>query len=105
MATTVTAHFDTRRDAELAIERLIQKHGLDRRTISVGAAGAENTVGITAAGADTDAATGVPEEAAQAGRVAVTVAAGAASTRIVRDAFAECGAADITASEAGSARP
>jgi hypothetical protein len=36
---TVTANFDTRRDAETAVEHLVQEHGVNRSDIFIRAAG------------------------------------------------------------------
>ncbi len=45
MGTTLTAQFETRREAEMTIERLVQEHGIERTDIFVSAAGADNTAG------------------------------------------------------------
>ncbi len=52
MASTISGRFATRREAELAVEHLVQDHGLDRNSVSVRAEGAQNTAGTEAAGAD-----------------------------------------------------
>jgi hypothetical protein len=93
MATTLTATFDTRREAEMTIERLVQDRGLDRAKILVTAAGDENTAGEDIAGSDEKAAEPSPErrdDAALNGqvRVSVEVADDAAATA-VREAFSE----------------
>ena len=51
---TIRANFDTRRDAETAVEHLVQQHGLDRTGISVQPSGDSNTAGTRAAGADVE---------------------------------------------------
>lgn len=61
--TTLKCEFETRRDAEMTVERLVQEHGIDRASIFVAAAGAENTSGTERAGSD-DAA-GAPSEEAR----------------------------------------
>ncbi len=43
MERTIVANFDTRRDAETAVEHLVQEHGIERADISVRAPGAANT--------------------------------------------------------------
>lgn len=53
MESTIVACFSTRRDAELAIEHIVQEHGIDRADVFVQAAGAANSAGQRAAGADT----------------------------------------------------
>jgi hypothetical protein len=49
---TITGLFQTRREAELAVEHLVQDNGLDRSCVEVRAAGEENTSGTKASGAD-----------------------------------------------------
>lgn len=52
MANKLTAQFDTRRQAEMTVERLVQEYGVDRAAIQVTAAGRANTAGIARAGSD-----------------------------------------------------
>ena len=52
MSSDVQARFATRRDAELAVEHLVQQHGIDRGDITVRASGDANTAGSEPAGAD-----------------------------------------------------
>lgn len=76
MPRTITAEFDTRRDAETAIEHLVQEHGIDRNAVTVGAASQENTAGTKPAGGDLVDSLDRPEtegEPALEGRVAVAV--------------------------------
>lgn len=54
MAMSLCGRFATRREAELAVEHLVQDHGVDRTAVTVRAAGAENSAGTHAAGADTE---------------------------------------------------
>ena len=48
----MVAKFDTRRDAETAVEHLVQEHGINRADVFVRAAGKANTAGVRAAGGD-----------------------------------------------------
>lgn len=76
MLRTITAEFDTRRDAETAIEHLVQEHGIDRNAVTVRAASQENTAGTKPAGADlVDSLerTETEGEPALEGRIAVAV--------------------------------
>ncbi len=52
MSTTIEHVFPTRRDAELAIERLVQEHGFERTDIFVTPVGQENSVGEAISGSD-----------------------------------------------------
>lgn len=54
MEQTLVGQFATRRDAELAVEHLVQEHGIHRSDIFVGARGSANTAGTRAAGADVE---------------------------------------------------
>lgn len=53
MSILLTATFDSRRDADMVIERLVQEFGMDRAAIFVATDGAQNSVGERADGADT----------------------------------------------------
>ena len=92
----LTAKFDTRREAEMAVERLVQQFEIDRAKIVIAADGDENTAGITEDGSDAKAGTPSPEarDAAELngaelnGRVVVTVEVADDDTaRDVREAF------------------
>jgi hypothetical protein len=48
----ITGSFNTRREAEMAVEHLVQDYGLDRSLVDVRPAGEENTSGNVASGAD-----------------------------------------------------
>lgn len=50
---TVIATFETRREADLAVEHLVQEHGVDRGDITVGPDGDDNSAGEAIGGADT----------------------------------------------------
>lgn len=56
MECTVHAEFDTRRAAELAIERVVQEYGIARSDVFVQPAGSDNTAGSRPAGADAKSA-------------------------------------------------
>ncbi|WP_191060330.1 hypothetical protein [Geminicoccus harenae] len=55
MSVTLISRFKTRRNAEMAVEHLVQELGLERTNIFVAAAGAENTAGEEKAGSDDEA--------------------------------------------------
>ena len=99
MSVTLTATFDTRREAEMTIERLVQEHSLERTDIFVAAAGEENTAGEEKAGSDTEAGDPTPEERGDAplhGRIVVSVdVEDDALADQVRSAFAEFDAATV----------
>lgn len=55
MGTTLKAQFETRREAEMVVERLVQEHGIERTDVFVSASGADNTAGTEESGSDTAA--------------------------------------------------
>lgn len=76
MSTTLQASFNTRRQAEMAIEHLVQEHKIERTDIFVTAEGDANTAGDHVAGSDTRAGQPTPEDrddAALNGRITVSV--------------------------------
>ena len=54
MPQTVFAYFDSRRDAELALEHLIQERGIERTDVFLRARGEANSAGTRPAGADVE---------------------------------------------------
>ena len=102
MGTTLKASFDTRREAEMTIERLVQEFGIERTDIFAAAEGSENSAGEQNAGSDTEA--GSPsrddrDDASLKGRITVSVDIDDDDHAAkVRSAFAEFGAEDVAAS-------
>lgn len=99
MSTSLSAKFDTRREAEMTVERLVQQFKIERTDVFIAAEGDENTVGVEEAGSDTEAGGPSPEDRDDAqlvGRVIVSVDIeddGLADE--VRAAFAEFDAAEV----------
>ena len=93
MSSTITAKFDTRRDAEMAIERLVQTFQIERTDIFVTPEGSENSAGDEVAGSDATAGSPSPArrvDGALAGRLVVSVdLEDEDSAAEVRSAFAE----------------
>ena len=54
MSKTIVAEFKSRRDAEMAIEHIVQQHDIDRTAVDVTSATSENTSGTEAARADVE---------------------------------------------------
>ncbi len=99
MPTTLKAKFDTRREAEMTVERLVQEQGIDRKDILIATDGDDNSVGSEQAGADTAGKDPTPQardDAALAGRIVVSVEI-ADTTRAteVKAAFTEFDASDV----------
>ncbi|MGI4960059.1 MAG: hypothetical protein ACRYGI_21015 [Janthinobacterium lividum] len=99
MSTTLKGEFDTRRQAEMTVERLVQEYGVDRTAIMVAAAGEENSAGVERAGSDNSAGApseGARDDAALEGMLLVVVELDdAALAQDVRSAFAEFSADDV----------
>ena len=98
MPQKITGIFETRREAEMAIERFVQTHGLDRGTIEVMPAGAENTVGTELAGADAKREPLAPppnDDAALNGSICVSIDREEADMPLARAVYEEFKATDI----------
>jgi hypothetical protein len=99
MPQTLTAKFETRREAEMTVERLVQQFKIERTDVFVAAEGNDNTAGVEEAGSDTEAGTPSPEarnDGAIAGRVIVSVdIEDDQLAEEVRSAFAEFDAKDV----------
>ena len=97
----LTAKFDTRREAEMTVERLVQQYEIDREKVAITADGDENTAGVAEAGSDNKAGEPSPEardDAELNGRVVVTVeVADDATASEVRAAFNEFDASEQAA--------
>lgn len=93
MPTTLEGKFDTRRDAEMAVERLVQEHGIDRKAVFVSPEGSANSAGDEQAGADTAGTSPTSSDrsdAALEGRIVVSVeVADDAAAQKVKAALAE----------------
>ena len=92
------AKFDTRREAEMTVERLVQQFDIDRANVLVTADGDANTAGVEEAGSDNEAGEPSPEvrdDAELNGKVVVTVeVADDTAVSEVRAAFDEFDASE-----------
>ncbi len=97
----LTAKFDTRREAEMTVERLVQQFEIDRAKVLVAADGNENTAGVTEDGSDQKAGDPSPQardDAELNGKVVVTVEVADDKTASeVREAFNEFDASEQAA--------
>lgn len=67
--TTLRATFDTRTAADLAVEHLVQQHGISRPDIFIQSATAENTSGAVASGGDVSKSGAVRDDARLEGEI------------------------------------
>lgn len=94
MTNQITATFTTRRAAELAIEHLVQEHGVARTDVAVDAEGSANSSGTARSGGD--AAKGAAESDSQpklAGAIRVTVESATTPREPIEAALREAGGA------------
>ena len=99
---SLSGSFATRREAEMAVERLVQQHGVHRDGVTITPLSQENSAGTEAAGAD--AKRGDPEpsredEAALNGRILVALDTGYEMLDALRQALEESGAERIAVGE------
>lgn len=96
---TITATFSTREAADLAIERLVQKLGVDRADIFVQTSGSHNSSGTKISGGDAET---VDEDAQGDGSllsdIEVSADVAADQEESVLAAFNELGATDVVTS-------
>ncbi len=99
MPKTITAAFTTRRDAETAVEHLVQEHGLDRNAVRIVSASDTNTAGTERAGGDVEdghAKTATEGSPALAGKIQVSADVDDAAIDKVRSSFETYGGSEIT---------
>jgi hypothetical protein len=90
--TTITATFATRAAADLAIEHLVQQHGISRPDIFVQASGDRNTAGSAPSGGDMAHADGSREDGALEGEIEVSVDIPADQVPAAKRSFGDAGA-------------
>jgi len=99
MGVNISGRFETRRDAEMAVERLVQKYEIERTDIFVVAPGEKNSAGARTAGSDVEAAEPSPERRTDAtlnGPIEVSVdLQDEERAATIRSAFAEFGVRDV----------
>lgn len=93
------AKFDTRREAEMTVERLVQEQGIERTDIFITTEDSSNSAGVDEAGSDTKGAAPTPDsrdDAALEGRIVVSVDIEDADRAAdVKAAFAEFDADEV----------
>lgn len=93
MRTTITGTFETRRQAELVVEHLVQELDIARDDIEIAPEDDDNSAGEENDGADADG----EQDAALNGRIAVSVEVmDEADGEAVEAAFEKMGAEDVT---------
>lgn len=92
----IIGNFATRRDAELAVEHLVQQHGLERTDIFIEAQGVRNSAGARPGGADLESGHyGAESKPELNGVVEVSVECDDDQTHTVEDALRAAGAEQV----------
>lgn len=94
---TIYALFDTREGADLAVEHLVQQHGVDRSDIFIEPKGAENTAGVQPSGSDREDGTGegARDDGALDGALQVSVDLALADLDMAAATLREAGARQV----------
>ena len=98
MERTIIGSFATRREAEIAVEHLVQEHGIARTDIFIQAAGTANSPGSKIAGADIESGHPGVDKSGQpelAGEVEVSVDCHGEQGRLVESALKAAGARQL----------
>ncbi|KAA3515872.1 MULTISPECIES: hypothetical protein [Agrobacterium] len=95
--TTIKAIFDTRAAADLAVEHLVQQHGVPRPDIFIQSATSENTVGVTPSGGDVSANDNAREDAPLGGEIEVSADISASEVSAAQRSLGEAGAIRVSA--------
>ena len=91
MSKTLSAEFETRREAEMTVEHLTQEHGIDPGAISIVPVTAENSAGTEIDGSDNENAgdkAGTKPHPALAGKLRISVEVDDALADKVQSSFA-----------------
>ncbi|WP_438748264.1 hypothetical protein [Pararhizobium sp. O133] len=94
--TTIRAIFESRAAADLAVEHLVQQHGISRPDIFIQSASAENTVGSELSGGDVSHDHGDRDDAPLAGEIEVSADIALSQTPAVQRSLGEDGAIRVS---------
>lgn len=89
--TTIRATFETREAADLAVEHLVQQHGISRPDIFVQSASDRNTAGSQVSGADVNR-----DDAPLEGEIEVSADIAVSQISAVQRSFGEAGATRVS---------
>jgi hypothetical protein len=97
LESTIIGEFDTRREAELAVEHVVQECGVPRGDVSVRPAGGANSAGTRAAGADVKDAPHPEARQKLEGAIEVSVDFHGGDPQKIADALKSTGAKSVRA--------
>ncbi|MDK4718268.1 hypothetical protein PH552_02780 [Rhizobium sp. CNPSo 3968] len=93
--TTIRATFQTRQAADLAVEHLVQQHGISRPDIFVQSASDRNTAGSAPSGGDASHDEGARGDALLAGEIEVSADIASSQAATVKRSLADAGALHV----------
>lgn len=93
---TITATFETREAADLAVEHLVQKHGISRPDIFVQSATDKNTAGSKPSGGDVAHENGARGDAPLEAEIEVSADIASGQIASVQRSFGEVGAIRVS---------
>jgi hypothetical protein len=94
--TTITAVFETREAADLAVEHLVQQHGVSRPDIFVQSTTDQNSSGVRPSGGDRSHDSENREDGALGGEIEVSVDISASQIAKVQRTFGDAGAIRVS---------
>ena len=94
--TTIRATFETREAADIAVEHLVQQHGIARPDIFVQSASAKNTAGSAPSGGDVSHTGGARSDAPLKGEIEVSVDINSRMIPAVQRSFGDAGAIRVS---------
>lgn len=94
--TTITAVFETRAAADLAVEHLVQQHGIARPDIFIQSASRRNTAGSLPSGGDASHAGGARSDAPFEGEIEVSADIASNMISAVQRTFGNDGAIRVS---------
>lgn len=94
--TTIRATFETREAADLAVEHLVQQHGISRPDIFVQSATDRNTAGSAPSGGDASHEHGARGDAPLQGEIEVSVDIAVSQITAVQRSFDNAGAIRVS---------
>ncbi len=94
--TTIRASFETREAADLAVERLVQQHGISRPDIFIQSLTDRNTAGSRPSGGDASHEGGPRDDAALGGEIEVSADISASQIAAVQRSLGDAGAIRVS---------
>ena len=94
--TTITATFETREAADLAVEHLVQQHGISRPDIFIQSATDRNTAGEAPSGGDASHDDGFRRDAPLQGEIEVSADIASSQVAAVRRTLEDAGALRVS---------